>query len=74
MDRIKVTQFTLTNLPKGHSFYNITTPLFNICYISNKIKNEVKMCGTFSSCRAYSTDIIRSVVLGKRHEDDAHSY
>ena len=74
MNRTKIKKFIIDEPAAKQCFYKSTRPLFNICYISDKLENKVKFCGTFSSCRAYSTDIIRTIVVGKRHPDDGHSY
>ena len=73
MKRIKIKKFTLTKL-NIQTFYTSNAPLFAACYMSNKIKNEITSCGRFSSCRAYLTDTLRSIVLGKRLGSDGHSY
>ena len=73
MKRIKIKKFDMINYNKGFLYIN-NRPLFDLCYISDKTKNEMSSCSKFSSCRAYLTDMLRTIIIGKRNSDDGHSY
>lgn len=73
---IKLKQFTVSesNIKSHLNNYKCSTIRFNLAYINNKFKNEIKFCTDFSTCRAYITDAIRTIILNKRCKDDAHTF
>ncbi len=72
MHKIKIKRFKLTKVL--YSFYSTDRPMFTLCYIPDKTTDKIKTCGSFSSCRAYITDMLRTMILKKRHPNDGHSY
>jgi len=75
MKTTELRQFTISNV-KSYDFNNYfqNKISFSLSYLDDESENEIKFCTGFSSCRAYITDSIRTIILNKRCTGDAHTF
>ena len=75
MKTTELKQFTISNTDScSINSYETDRILFNLAYINDKSKNEIKCCTWLSTCRAYITDALRTIILNKYCENDAHTF
>lgn len=75
MKKNKIKQLILDPTYKKFTpIYDSKSMLFNLSYINDKSKNILRFSTTFSSCRAYITDSIRTIVSNEYCKGDAHSF